>query len=238
MATTTSQSASKSQSRPAKSAMKRPGNSSKTASPQSSNSATSTPDVTTTTKMTFTEPGITPDRMELVSKLVSAPVNFPMSVLTSELLVTGPLIDTTDYVSRKRKISAPVYYADVIGLYTPEESGIYEFGPTVYGTAKLYIDGELVVDNETVQVAGDTVFGAGTVEEKGTISLVAGKTRAMSKIVEIVIELKRATSFWDETAKAWISEKDTYDVLVGTSSADIKLNSQFKTEKPYWWNGL
>jgi beta-glucosidase len=64
-----------------------------------------------------------------------------------------------------------VYYADVIGLYTPEESGIYEFGPTVYGTAKLYIDGELVVDNETVQVAGDTVFGAGTVEEKGTISL-------------------------------------------------------------------
>ncbi|KAK9489672.1 fibronectin type III-like domain-containing protein [Lipomyces doorenjongii] len=28
-----------------------------------------------------------------------------------------------------------------------------------------------------------------------------------SKIVEIVIELKRATSFWDETAKAWISEK-------------------------------
>ncbi|KAK9427810.1 hypothetical protein V1505DRAFT_358438 [Lipomyces doorenjongii] len=29
-----------------------------------------------------------------------------------------------------------------------------------------------------------------------------------SKIVEIVIELKRATSFWDETAKAWISEKD------------------------------
>ncbi|KAK9311627.1 glycoside hydrolase superfamily [Lipomyces starkeyi] len=80
-----------------------------------------------------------------------------------------------DYYHREL-VGKPVYYADVIGLFTPEESGAYEFGLTVYGTAKLYIDGELVVDNETVQVAGETFFGAGTVEEKGMISLVAGNT--------------------------------------------------------------
>ncbi|KAK9427493.1 glycoside hydrolase superfamily, partial [Lipomyces doorenjongii] len=59
-----------------------------------------------------------------------------------------------------------------------------------------------------------------------------------SETVEIVLEINRATSFWDETENAWISEKDTYDVLVGASSADIKLSAQFATEKTVWWNGL
>ncbi|KAK9311756.1 glycoside hydrolase superfamily [Lipomyces starkeyi] len=59
-----------------------------------------------------------------------------------------------------------------------------------------------------------------------------------SKTVEIVLEIKRATSFWDETENSWISEKDTYDILVGASSADIKLSAQFEIEKTIWWNGL
>ncbi|KAK9327034.1 glycosyl hydrolase family 3 C-terminal domain-containing protein, partial [Lipomyces starkeyi] len=66
------------------------------------------------------------------------------------------------------------------------------------------------------------------------VSLAPGQ----SKTVKIVMEIKRAISFWDETAKAWISEKDTYDVLVGTSSADIKLSARFETDKTLWWNGL
>ncbi|KAK9327702.1 fibronectin type III-like domain-containing protein [Lipomyces starkeyi] len=36
-----------------------------------------------------------------------------------------------------------------------------------------------------------------------------------SKTVEIVLEIRHAPSFWDEMENAWISEKDTYDVLVG-----------------------
>ncbi|KAK9489559.1 glycoside hydrolase superfamily [Lipomyces doorenjongii] len=66
------------------------------------------------------------------------------------------------------------------------------------------------------------------------VTVAAGK----SETVEIVLEINRATSFWDETENAWISEKDTYDVLVGASSADIKLRAQFATEKTVWWNGL
>ncbi|KAK9481527.1 glycoside hydrolase superfamily [Lipomyces starkeyi] len=66
------------------------------------------------------------------------------------------------------------------------------------------------------------------------ITVAAGE----SKTVEIVLEIKRVTSFWDETENAWISEKDTYDVLVGASSTDIKQSAQFATEKTIWWNGL
>ncbi|KAK9457094.1 glycoside hydrolase superfamily [Dipodascopsis uninucleata] len=68
-----------------------------------------------------------------------------------------------------------VFYADVTTTVTVQESGIYEFGVTVYGTAKLYVDGELIVDNETVQRQGKGFFGNGTVEEIGKIRLVAGK---------------------------------------------------------------
>ncbi|KAK9364648.1 glycoside hydrolase superfamily [Lipomyces kononenkoae] len=70
----------------------------------------------------------------------------------------------------------PVFYADVIGHFTPDSSGMYEFGLTVYGTAKLYVDGQLVVDNETIQRKGESFFNFGTIEEMGKIDLEAGKT--------------------------------------------------------------
>ncbi|KAK9483611.1 glycoside hydrolase family 3 C-terminal domain-containing protein [Lipomyces starkeyi] len=66
------------------------------------------------------------------------------------------------------------------------------------------------------------------------VDLAAGQ----SKAVEIVLDIKRITTFRDEMEKAWIREKNTYEVLVGSSSADIKLSAQFETEKTIWWNGL
>jgi beta-glucosidase len=51
----------------------------------------------------------------------------------------------------------------------------FQFGVTVNGRAKLYIDGELVVDNWTKQVRGVAFFGSGTVEERGVVELKAGK---------------------------------------------------------------
>jgi beta-glucosidase len=60
-----------------------------------------------------------------------------------------------------------------------------------------------------------------------------------SKDVEIVIETKYATSFWDEVREAWISEKDSYTVIVGTTSAEKNaLTAGFEVEKTTWWNGL
>lgn len=73
------------------------------------------------------------------------------------------------------QISGDTYYATLEGTFEPPESGVYEFGLTVAGTGLLYIDGVLVVDNKTVQRAGTSFFGIGTVEERGERYLEAGK---------------------------------------------------------------
>lgn len=68
-----------------------------------------------------------------------------------------------------------LFYAQLEGTVVPEESTEYEFSLSVAGTGKLYVDGELVIDNETKQVGGDSFFGSGTREELGRISLQKGK---------------------------------------------------------------
>lgn len=37
---------------------------------------------------------------------------------------------------------APIWYADAEGIFTPKESGLYDFGLSVQGTGCLYIDDE------------------------------------------------------------------------------------------------
>ena len=53
------------------------------------------------------------------------------------------------------------------------------------------------------------------------------------------IELGRdAISFYDDRKRAWIAEKGTFEVLVGTSSVDIKLRKNVDLEETFTWNGL
>jgi beta-glucosidase len=73
-------------------------------------------------------------------------------------------------------ISPEIFYMDLEGTIAPSESGDYLFGCSVRGTAKVYVDGELVIDNATQQRQGATFLGAGTMEERGSKSLEAGKT--------------------------------------------------------------
>ena len=63
------------------------------------------------------------------------------------------------------------WYADVVGMFTPEVSGIYDFGLAVHGTGKLYIDEQLVVSNVENQKPGSAFLGSGTIEEQGAIYL-------------------------------------------------------------------
>lgn len=69
-----------------------------------------------------------------------------------------------------------LYYIELEGTFTPEESAEYQFGLSVCGTAKLYVDSKMVVDNETHQTFGDSFFGAGTREEIGIAALEKDKT--------------------------------------------------------------
>ncbi|TEB18147.1 hypothetical protein FA13DRAFT_1746415 [Coprinellus micaceus] len=63
----------------------------------------------------------------------------------------------------------------VKGFLKVERSTKFEFGLTTAGRAKLYVDGNLVIDNWTRQRRGDSFFGTGTVEETGVYDLVGGK---------------------------------------------------------------
>jgi hypothetical protein len=69
-----------------------------------------------------------------------------------------------------------LFYASIQGDFIPDATGIWDFGVTVFGTANLYIDGELIIDNTSVQYKGTAFFGKGTVEEFGSKALVEGRT--------------------------------------------------------------
>ena len=68
-----------------------------------------------------------------------------------------------------------LYYLEVEGFLVPDESSEYEFGVSVAGTAKLFVNGKMLIDNETKQVCGDSFFGSGTREETGVMKLEKGK---------------------------------------------------------------
>lgn len=73
------------------------------------------------------------------------------------------------------EIKGTLYYLELEGTFTPEETAEFEFSLSVSGTGKIYIDDKVVVDNETTQTAGDSFFGSGTIEERGTVKMEANK---------------------------------------------------------------
>lgn len=79
-----------------------------------------------------------------------------------------------DYINPK--IKSKTYFVDMEGNFTPEESGLYDFGVTVVGTGQLFVNDELVVDNSKNQKQGSAFFGSATIEERGSKTLEAGKT--------------------------------------------------------------
>ncbi|KAL3424558.1 glycosyl hydrolase family 3 N terminal domain-containing protein [Phlyctema vagabunda] len=102
----------------------------------------------------------------------------PPSVKDREIIDDLHILDSNSFMMdyKCERIKSDLFYADITGTFTPEEDGIYDFGLTVQGTAKFYIDGELVVDNTENQVSGSGFFGSGTIEVVGSKELVGGKT--------------------------------------------------------------
>lgn len=91
-------------------------------------------------------------------------------------LFTSSDILLADYDHAGIREADGLYYVDFEGTYTAEESGTYNVGCSCCGTAQIFIDDKLVVDNKTVQVKGDAYFaGLGTREERSQIELEAGK---------------------------------------------------------------
>ena len=101
-----------------------------------------------------------------------------------ELLKTELLL--VDYYNPKLK--SPLWYADFEGSFVADEDATWELSLVVCGTAKLFVNGELIVDNATVQRQGDAFFGSSTVEEKGFLKVKKGET------YEVKVEFASAAS--------------------------------------------
>ncbi|KAI1761933.1 glycoside hydrolase family 3 protein [Hypoxylon sp. FL1150] len=119
------------------------------------------------TKSVNGEPGMT---MKVYTEGPDVSDRKPVDQL--ELLKTEMLL--IDY--KNPHVTSPLWYATLEGSLVAEEDATWEFGVVVSGTANLYINGELVVDNSQKQTLGDAFFGSATVEEKGFYKLEKGKT--------------------------------------------------------------
>jgi beta-glucosidase len=94
------------------------------------------------------------------------------------VLATEPVGNTAfqlmDYTAPG--LNRGLFWATLIGEFTPDVSGLWVFGLTVFGTATLFVDDEMVIDNTTRQTRGTAFFGKGTVQEVGSKQLTAGQT--------------------------------------------------------------
>jgi beta-glucosidase len=78
-----------------------------------------------------------------------------------------------------RAVRTERFCARLSGTFTPPESGRWSFSLACAGRARLLLDGELVVDAWSGWVRGDSFFGAGSAEIRGTAELEAGRPYAL-----------------------------------------------------------
>ncbi|KAH7303487.1 glycoside hydrolase superfamily [Stachybotrys elegans] len=85
--------------------------------------------------------------------------------------------DTTYQLMDYKHPSKPdTFYISMRANYVAEHSGTYEFGLATYGVGKLFINDELVIDNETEQAPGGMFFGKGSSEKRATYEVIAGQS--------------------------------------------------------------
>ncbi len=91
-----------------------------------------------------------------------------------EMVIDNSYVTLFDYSNPAVDPLKKLFYVDFEGYYTPEETADYRFGCQVFGTAVVYLDGKLLIDNKTTQTKGTFCFSSGTVEETAVAHLEAG----------------------------------------------------------------
>lgn len=106
-----------------------------------------------------------------------------ISVLTSDGIVIGRLCERAVLDTRESQTGtearADLTIAQYTTTFTPDESGLWNFGLSVAGIGNLFIDNQLIVDLTTDAPQGDSFFGFGTIERTGTLEVVKGQQYAM-----------------------------------------------------------
>lgn len=114
------------------------------------------------------------DRRGLTMKVYLEPPSTENRKVVEERVIHNSYLLLFDY--KNPKLNTNLWYADIDCSVRPDETAEYEFSCSVAGTAKIFVDGRLVVDNMTKQVEGDSFMGTGTREELGLIKLEEGKS--------------------------------------------------------------
>ncbi len=73
------------------------------------------------------------------------------------------------------EIDPRAFSVRVTGALVPAESGEHDFSLVSAGKSKLYVGGELLIDNWTEQTQGDAFFNLGSAEKRGSRRLEAGR---------------------------------------------------------------
>ena len=111
-------------------------------------------------------------RTGFILKIFNDPPTVPDRIPLEERHETDSMVFFLDYNHPELQ---PVWFADAEGFFTPDESGLYDFGLCVQGTGKLFVDGKLLINNADIQRPGPSFLGSGTMEERGSMELVAGQ---------------------------------------------------------------
>ncbi|CEJ61271.1 Putative Beta-glucosidase-related glycosidase [Penicillium brasilianum] len=119
----------------------------------------------------------------------------------------------------------------------PEEAKYTESGEPIKATVTV---------TNTGSIAGAEIVQLWVVPPKTDVNRPLRELKAFkkvflqpgeSKIVELVVEKKIATSWWDEQREQWISEKGRYQVSVTGTGAE-ELQGEFEVGKTRFWLGL
>jgi beta-glucosidase len=104
--------------------------------------------------------------------------NEPYAVLERQSFDQITLPDATYQLMDYHHASAKkTFYISMRFSFTPTQTGVYDFGLGVYGTADLLINDELVIDNTTTaQESGRLFFGRGSTEKRAGYHMKARTT--------------------------------------------------------------
>lgn len=147
-------------------------------------------------------PLVTPDRWSSPTSTQSEPLQIDFFSTPN---FTGEVIETQHRTSSYLDLfdSAPsFFYSDsgnphsllITSTLTPSTSGLHTFEISSVGNSKLFVNGNLVIDNYAWTETGETFYSFGSVAERAFIPMVAGKKyevriEASTKVPETNITL-------------------------------------------------
>jgi PA14 domain. len=69
----------------------------------------------------------------------------------------------------------PQFWADVEGTFCADKTGDYKWSIACCGTASLFIDGIMIIENTTIQQPGNSFFRRGSTEKKAVTYIEEGQ---------------------------------------------------------------